>query len=561
MSEYAASPGTGASRWRSHHLGAANSAVLVSGQTAGPGPYGRFERKDEVTESVYRPGPLRSDYENPTEDLGGLDQPEPYRSTDFRGSVYNSNDYSKWSISAGAPRSGSISPKGPLSHSSGDSLTESPLSRPGHTIVVHSEDSEAMGINTADFDDDSEAHLSSDERRAEKRKMKRFRLTHNQTRFLMSEFARQPHPDAAHRERLAQEIPGLSPRQVQVWFQNRRAKLKRMSSEDRERMMRSRAVPEDFNIAQTLQSSYGRISSGSAPIYSPTSIGGNPVRSLTLDSLSPRTDEDALSPYFSTPPASNSDILSPMSYTGDRTFAGYQSTGPYSSPSRTSNPFRPNGAPELLNRSNTMPRLQLHDNKSRTPPEPLPAPLKSNTTYAPLEYGDYQLGAGGQSLHGIQYIEPPRSYSSSYLPGYSSMKFYTYEDADNYAQAYPSPASTQARSSLSGLPPIDLPPGYKQDQNQVALETRQMSGFQSDYQLPQLAAPPDTNSFNSSYQSRSTSDASQAAGQLTPLSMVGSSQGRSESDDITAQSSQHRTEFGHSRSESNSHPPAFAPPQ
>lgn len=47
------------------------------------------------------------------------------------------------------------------------------------------------------------------------------RLTHQQTRFLMSEFAKQPHPDAAHRERLSREIPGLSPRQVQVWFQNR----------------------------------------------------------------------------------------------------------------------------------------------------------------------------------------------------------------------------------------------------------------------------------------------------------------------------------------------------
>lgn len=46
-------------------------------------------------------------------------------------------------------------------------------------------------------------------------------LTHNQTRFLMSEFTRQAHPDAAHRDRLSKEIPGLTPRQVQVWFQNR----------------------------------------------------------------------------------------------------------------------------------------------------------------------------------------------------------------------------------------------------------------------------------------------------------------------------------------------------
>lgn len=46
-------------------------------------------------------------------------------------------------------------------------------------------------------------------------------LTHNQTRYLMSEFTRQAHPDAAHRQRLSREIPGLTPRQVQVWFQNR----------------------------------------------------------------------------------------------------------------------------------------------------------------------------------------------------------------------------------------------------------------------------------------------------------------------------------------------------
>ncbi|KAL8717351.1 MAG: hypothetical protein Q9225_005398 [Loekoesia sp. 1 TL-2023] len=75
---------------------------------------------------------------------------------------------------------------------------------------------EDEGANTSEG-----ASKTAAERRAEKRKMKRFRLTHNQTRFLMSEYARHAHPDAAQRERLSREIPGLSPRQVQVWFQNR----------------------------------------------------------------------------------------------------------------------------------------------------------------------------------------------------------------------------------------------------------------------------------------------------------------------------------------------------
>jgi Homeodomain len=78
-----------------------------------------------------------------------------------------------------------------------------------------------LNINLGEDENGEKRTLSAAELRAQKRKMKRFRLTHNQTRFLMSEFARQAHPDAAHRERLAREIPGLTPRQVQVWFQNR----------------------------------------------------------------------------------------------------------------------------------------------------------------------------------------------------------------------------------------------------------------------------------------------------------------------------------------------------
>ncbi|KAF4120489.1 Homeobox domain [Geosmithia morbida] len=73
----------------------------------------------------------------------------------------------------------------------------------------------------------------------------------------MSEFVKQPHPDAAHRERLSMEIPGLSPRQVQVWFQNRRAKIKRLNVEDRDQVLKMRTVPAGFDNVQALHSPYG----------------------------------------------------------------------------------------------------------------------------------------------------------------------------------------------------------------------------------------------------------------------------------------------------------------
>ncbi|MCJ1281247.1 hypothetical protein MMC26_000565 [Xylographa opegraphella] len=123
--------------------------------------------------------------------------------------------------------------------------------------IYGDDEEEESAIAAAEQDDDltgDDVPRTAAERRAEKRKMKRFRLTHNQTRFLMSEFARQPHPDAAQRERLSRDIPGLTARQVQVWFQNRRAKLKRFTSDDRERMMSTRALPEGFDMSQALHS-------------------------------------------------------------------------------------------------------------------------------------------------------------------------------------------------------------------------------------------------------------------------------------------------------------------
>ncbi|GAB0138841.1 hypothetical protein EsDP_00007063 [Epichloe bromicola] len=146
-----------------------------------------------------------------------------------------------------------------------------------HVMDYEIEDENGDG-DDGEGDWQSHGQTVAEERLAARRKMKRFRylkyclrinqriiltllisnrLTHQQTRFLMSEFAKQPHPDAAHRERLSREIPGLSPRQVQVWFQNRRAKIKRLTADDRDRVIRMRAVPDDFDNVQALHSPYG----------------------------------------------------------------------------------------------------------------------------------------------------------------------------------------------------------------------------------------------------------------------------------------------------------------
>lgn len=186
------------------------------------------------------------------------------------------------------------------------------------------------------------------ERVAARRKMKRFRLTHQQTRFLTSEFAKQPHPDAAHRERLSREIPGLSPRQVQVWFQNRRAKIKRLNADDRDRMIKMRAVPDDFDNVQALHSPYGAVHGMPMPLAGPVDFAHHPsypnnpiMRPLMVDVRRPE-GTDHLSPTGLTPSfgsigfhapstVNSSGVMSPISPHSTDRYPPHGGGGPHSS--------------------------------------------------------------------------------------------------------------------------------------------------------------------------------------------------------------------------------------
>ncbi|KAF2444667.1 homeobox-domain-containing protein [Karstenula rhodostoma CBS 690.94] len=389
----------------------------------------------------------------------------------------------------------------------GGSAPASPVSRltpPSPNDDLCGDDIKVEGdeIITEEKDEDVEESKDTDkppmtaaEIRAQKRKMKRFRLTHNQTRFLMSEFARQAHPDAAHRERLAREIPGLSPRQVQVWFQNRRAKLKRLTSDDRERMMRSRALPEDFDMAQALHSPFGNTHGLGTPLASPGSYApsfpeGNMMRPLSIDTLrrgpidshiSPTGISPAFGGFTFTPPQSATDTLSPISSHGDSPF-GFPSSGLDTSP-RTSNPFSSSvtASPAYAAHHN-MPRLSLHaDRLARSRAESLSTPLRASMSYTGGDSLTSSHDSGSHLPYGI-------GYSYSPVPGFQA-------------------SSSRMRSFSSSVPRrIELSSHYTPSRSVTTPQTATFPTYTSSplvtphsFAMPQLSAPHHMTSFSNSY--------------------------------------------------------------
>ncbi|KAL5120611.1 hypothetical protein ACEQ8H_001359 [Pleosporales sp. CAS-2024a] len=357
----------------------------------------------------------------------------------------------------------------------------------------------------SEIKDENRPPMSAAEIRAAKRKMKRFRLTHNQTRFLMSEFARQAHPDAAHRERLAREIPGLSPRQVQVWFQNRRAKLKRLTSDDRERMMRSRALPDDFDMAQALHSPFGNHHGLGTPLaspgsYAPSFADSAMMRPLSIDTLrrgpldshiSPTGISPAFGGFTFTPPQSATDTLSPVSAHGDSPF-GFNSAPLDTSP-RTSNPFSmPVSAPPAYAAQHSIPRLTLHaDRIVRSRAESLQSPLRTSMSYS----ADNMHGAADAG-----HSDSSSSYSSSML---SYGMGYSYSPVPGFQAS----SSQRMRSFSNGVPRrIELSTHYTPNRSHHTPQTAHFPSYSGSalgtaqgYAMPQLSAPHHLSSFSNSY--------------------------------------------------------------
>jgi hypothetical protein len=151
-------------------------------------------------------------------------------------------------------------------------------------------------------------------------------------------------------------------------------------------MMRSRALPDDFDMTQALHSPFGAIhnvgSSLSSPGgYSPGMSDGNIIRPLRIPDgshMSPTSMGPGFGGFNFTPPQSVADTMSPVSPAGDSPF----SYSPGLDGQRRNNPFAGGvTSPSSFTSHPQIPRLQLHDRVSRTRSEGLTSPLRTTLSY------------------------------------------------------------------------------------------------------------------------------------------------------------------------------------
>lgn len=173
-----------------------------------------------------------------------------------------------------------------------------------------------------------------------------------------------------------------------LFFSVRRAKIKRLTADDRDRMIKMRAVPDDFDNVQALHSPYGAVHGLGPHMASPLEFGSQSyaehmIRPLMIDVR--RSDRPThLPPTGLAQGYGNigfgSNMMSPLSSgPHDR----YSYTSPLSTPPltgglSTSNPFeRQNG----MDATNPLHPLHLRDPSGRPRAETMLSPLRTGMSW------------------------------------------------------------------------------------------------------------------------------------------------------------------------------------
>ncbi len=97
-----------------------------------------------------------------------------------------------------------------------------------------------------DSDEDDSSDSGTKDSQASGRKKKRHRTTPEQLRTLEETYEREKMPNQELRERLAKKL-GMTPRRVQIWFQNKRAKEKRSKPSPRSSLQLHHHQPPSAN--------------------------------------------------------------------------------------------------------------------------------------------------------------------------------------------------------------------------------------------------------------------------------------------------------------------------
>ncbi|GAB1209536.1 hypothetical protein APSETT445_008317 [Aspergillus pseudonomiae] len=227
----------------------------------------------------------------------------------------------------------------------------------------------------------------------------------------------------------------------------RRAKLKRLTSNDRERMLKSRALPEDFDTTQVLRTPFDNRTSSETPVPSPlsrmTSISGANVSKMLMTDGLPRLNDDDY-------------VISPLSSASTTTGSGFPSTGT----DRNLEGYMPNGT--LANRAapTPIPELQRH-NRSAFPfsrSSSFSEPSFNPSLHFP---GRYSRPGEPVSHPGMSYGRRPVDYGIS-RPGNNSMVV----GYDGHRQL---------EGSVSPTGQTDQPIAYSMDGNSQQLHSYQPS--------------------------------------------------------------------------------------